>query len=78
MYDYCLGLRRSRRIARALEEDVGFRVGGGHIAHALEASIDVLGRIFRTREILALRDPVYEQYASEIEASSGKNGEETT
>ena len=26
MYAYCLGLRSSRRIARALEEDVGFRV----------------------------------------------------
>ncbi len=26
LYAYCLGLRSSRRIARALEEDVGFRV----------------------------------------------------
>lgn len=26
LYGYCLGLRSSRRIARALEEDVGFRV----------------------------------------------------
>ena len=26
LYSYCLGLRSSRRIARALEEDVGFRV----------------------------------------------------
>ena len=28
LYAYCLGLRSSRRIARALEEDVGFRGGG--------------------------------------------------
>ena len=26
LYAYCLGLRSSRRLARALEEDVGFRV----------------------------------------------------
>ena len=26
LYGYCLGVRSSRRIARALEEDVGFRV----------------------------------------------------
>ena len=26
LYAYCLGLRSSRRIARGLEEDVGFRV----------------------------------------------------
>ena len=26
LYAYCLGLRSSRRIARVLEEDVGFRV----------------------------------------------------
>ena len=35
-----------------------------HIAHALEASVEVLGRIFRTPEILAL-GYVYEQYASQ-------------
>lgn len=47
-----------------------------HIAHALEASVEVLGRIFRSPEILAL-NYVYEQYASQ-KMSLGKNGEETT
>ena len=47
-----------------------------HIAHALEASVEALGRIFSAPEIMAL-SYVKELYAAEIEAARGKNGEET-
>ena len=43
-----------------------------HVAHALEASIDVLGRIFHTPEVLAL-SYVYDPYALEIDAARVKS-----
>ena len=38
LYAYCLGLRSSRRIARALEQDVGFRVVAANAAPATTRS----------------------------------------
>ena len=43
LYAYCQGLRSSRRIARALERDVGFRVVAANAALAANRSHPTLG-----------------------------------
>jgi hypothetical protein len=45
-----------------------------HIAHALEASTGVLEDVFRSAEVMALADPVIDQYMWELSTSAATRG----
>ena len=57
LYGYCLGVRSSRRIARALDEDVGFRVVAANRqpGHGIGSSWDSASQAGGSRGCVLLR-----------------------